>query len=117
MEVTFELSDQVVGIVLNEKVDVAKLQEIRKIIRDRIKKYSKVNLYLEDRFDNGITLKAFLKDFFQEVTQPDRVSKIAVVTDSKWFQIVTDFKDSFLLTKVQSFDKKDSMKAMNWVME
>lgn len=117
MEVTFELSDQVVGIVLEEKVDSSKLDQLRTIIKERIERYSGVSVYLEDRFDNGITLKAFMKDLFLEFREQDPVKKIAVVTDSKWFQIVSDFKNKFINTQVQSFDRKDSMKAMNWVME
>ena len=117
MEVTFEFSEKVLGIVLEEEVDSDKLKEIKELIGKRLTKNQEVNLYLEDRYNNGITLKAILKDLVYELTNYEPYVKIAVVTDKKSFRAVTEIKDVLLNIKVQSFELKDRVKAMNWVIE
>lgn len=117
MNTSFELSDNVIGVVLEEKMDREKLREIQKMVKDRLEKYSWVSLYLEDRYNKGATLNAFLEDMFQELSNSEPLLKIAVVTDRKRFKLLSAIKDSFLSSNVQSFDKKERMKAMNWLME
>ncbi len=117
MNTSFELSDNVIGVVLEDKMDKDKLQEIQKMVKDRLEKHSWVSLYLEDRYNKGTTLKAFLKDILYELSNSEPLLKIAVVTDKKRFKILTGIKDSFLTSNVQSFDKKQRTKAMNWLME
>lgn len=40
MNTSFELSDNVIGVVLEEKMDREKLREIQKMVKDRLEKYS-----------------------------------------------------------------------------
>lgn len=117
MEVTFEFSENVVGIVLEEEINSDKLKEIKELVGERVDKHSGVNLYLEDRYNNGITLKAVLKDLAFELTNCEPFLKIAVVTDKKLFRVVAEIKDILLNIKVQPFELKDRVKAMNWVIE
>lgn len=117
MNSSFELSDNVIGVVLEEKMDKKKVREIREMVKDRLEKFSWVSLYLEDRYDKGTTLKAFLKDFIYELSNSEPLLKIAVVTEKRRFKLLSGIKDSFLQSNVQSFDKKERTKAMNWLME
>ena len=117
METSFELSDNVIGVILEEKLDKRMLRDIRDLVEERIKKYTWVSLYLEDRHNKGTTLKAFLKDLFYECSNTEPLLKIAVVTDKKRFKLVTGLKDILLTSNVQSFDKKERTKAINWLME
>lgn len=117
MDVTFELSDQVIGIILKEEVDSSKIKEIKSLIEERLNVRKNIHLYLEDRLGNGMTLKAFFKDLVFEMKGPDPFSKIAVVTDSKWFQFLAELKEKLVTANVQAFESKDRIEAMNWVME
>lgn len=98
-------------------MDKEKLREIQRMVKERLEKYSWVSLYLEDRYDKGTTLKAFLDDITHELSNSEPLLKIAVVTDKKRFKFLSGIKDSFLKSNVQSFDKKERTKAMNWLME
>ncbi len=117
METTFELSDNVIGVVLEEKMDKERLRDIQSIVKERIEKYNWVSLYLEDRYGKGITLKAFLNDLLYELSNSEPLLKIAVVTSKKRFHFLTGIKDTLLTSNVQSFERKERTKAMNWLME
>jgi hypothetical protein len=117
METSFELSNNVVGVIFEEKLDNEKLKEIRKLVEERIEQYTWVSLYLEDRFNQGATLKAILEDLFYECSKTEPLLKVAVVTDKKRFRLVARVKDILLASNVQSFDRKDRTQAINWLME
>ncbi|GAB2765291.1 STAS/SEC14 domain-containing protein [Salinimicrobium soli] len=117
MKTTFEFSDDVFGVVLDEKLNTEKLKRIHEMLRERLQKCPKVSVYVEDQKNDGISLKAFLKDLAFELGNDDGMRKIAIVTDLKWFQLVTDLKNKLVETNIKSFDSQERMKAMNWVME
>lgn len=117
MKTTFEFSDNVVGIILEQKMDHDRLKQIQQMLQEKIEKYNKINVYLEDRHDDGITLKAVFKDLLFEMQQKNSLHKIAVVTDAKFFKLFTEVKKILVDAQVESFDKEERMKAMNWVMQ
>lgn len=117
MKTSFEFSDKVIGIVLEEKLDEETLAKIHELVEQRLEKYSEVSLYLEDRYGSGVTLKAFLKDLWYELSNTEPLFKVAVVTDKERFKLVAVLKDKLLSTNVQYFDRQERMAAMNWVMK
>ncbi len=117
MKTSFEFSDKVIGIVLEEKMDEETLGKIQEMVKQRLEKYSEVSLYLEDRYGSGLTLKAFLKDLWYELSNTEPLFKVAVVTDQQRFRLVTALKDKLLSTNVQYFDRDERVAAMNWIME
>lgn len=117
MKTSFEFSDKVIGIVLEEKLDEETLAKIHELVEQRLEKYSEVSLYLEDQYGSGVTLKAFLKDLWYELSNTEPLFKVAVVTDKERFKLVAVLKDKLLSTNVQYFDRQERMAAMNWVMK
>lgn len=117
MVTSFEFSDNVVGILLEEKLDADSLEEIQKDLKKRIKNHKDISLFLEDKNREGISLQAFLKELLFEFSHPEAFRKIAIVTDNKVFKILTEIKNVFVKTKVEVFGGKERIKAMNWMME
>lgn len=117
MNTSFELSDNVIGVVLEEKMDKEILRDIQSMVKDRMEKHEWVSLYLEDRYGKGTTLKAFLEDLFYELSNSEPLLKIAVITEKKRFKLLTGLKNILLSSNVQTFDRKERTKAMNWLME
>ncbi|MHA6279482.1 SpoIIAA family protein [Salinimicrobium sp. CAU 1759] len=117
MKTSFEFSDNVLGIILEHKMDHYNLKQIQQMLQEKIEKYNEINVYVEDRNNDGITLKAVFKDLLFEMKQKDSLRKIAVVTDAKLFQLFTEVKKMLVDAQVESFEKEERMKAMNWVME
>lgn len=117
MEITFEFSDNVLGIILEQKIDTENLKKIQRKLQEKIDKYNEIRVYLEDKNNDGITLKAALKDLSYEMSRKTAIKKIAVVTDARLFKLVSEIKEQLLDTKVEVFDKENRMRAMSWVME
>lgn len=117
MKTSFEFSDNVLGVILENKFDSENLQRIQKMLQEKIERFEKIRVYLEDRNSNGITLKAVFRDLAFEMKNKKSLQKIAVVTDAKFFQVVTEMKEILVDTEVETFDRENRIKAMNWVME
>lgn len=117
MKTSFEFSDNVLGIILEQKLDSEHLQQIQKMLQDKIDEFNQISVYLEDRNNDGITLMAVLKDLAFEMSHRRSLQKIAVVTDAKFFKMVTDMKEKLVGAEVESFDSEERMRAMNWVMQ
>lgn len=117
MKTTFEFSDNVLGIILEQRMDTEHLKQIQQMLQEKIDKHNEVRVYLEDKNNDGITLTAALKDLAFEMSRKTALKKIAVVTDARFFKLVSEIKEQLLDTEVESFGKENRMTAMNWVME
>ena len=117
MEASFQFSENVIGILLEEKLDQPKLLQIKEIIRERLDQFPGVRLYLEDKNNCGVDLSALLKDLMDETLKPQPLQKLAVVTDRKMTTAGAALKDIIVDCQVQSFPRKDRLKALNWVTE
>ena len=117
MEKSFEFAENVVGFMVKSEIDQEKIEEILEAVKQRIKKISPICLYLEDQNDDGASFGGFMEILSFHFSHSKDLDKIAVVTDDKLFQKSMDFKDLIVPAKVKTFDRKERMKAMNWVME
>ncbi|MGB7786713.1 MAG: STAS/SEC14 domain-containing protein [Salinimicrobium sp.] len=117
MKTSFEFSDNILGVILEKKIDSENIEDIQKMLEEKINRYKRVSIYLEDRHNDGITLMAVLKDLTFEVSRKGAFQKIAVVTDAKFFKLMTELKEKLVAAEVESFDREDRMRAMNWVMQ
>lgn len=118
MESFFEFGENVIGLVVNEKIDADKIEEIQEIIDQKMKMNSeRVSIYLEDKNKDGISIRALLKHIAYHLDQPEALQKVAVVTDSKWFEIVMEMKDLFTKSELLTFSTEQRIEAMNWIVE
>ncbi|HEY9184496.1 MAG TPA: STAS/SEC14 domain-containing protein [Salegentibacter sp.] len=116
MEETFAFANNVVGFIVNEEIDKNKMEDILAAIKDRLEVVSPICLYLEDTSDEGISIPAFLKTLEFHFSHPQDFEKIAVVTNDKLFKKSMELKNHLVLAKVKTFERKDRLNAMNWVI-
>ncbi len=117
MEKSFEFADNVVGFMVNKEIDQKKLEEILSQIKDRVEIVSPICLYVEDQSDEGISIGGFLKAIEFHFSHSKDLDKVAIVSDDKLFQKAMKMKDLLVPAKVKVFERKERLKAMNWVME
>lgn len=117
MKTIFEFSDNVLGILIKKEIDVQMIEEIEKMLKERMQKYSDVRVYVEDQEKNGISVKAVLKHLMFHFSDTASLRKLAVVTDASFFKAVMEIKGKLIGTDVETFDPEDRLKAMNWIME
>ena len=117
MEKSFEFAENVVGFMINAEIDQKKMEEILMVVKERIEKVTPICLYLEDQSQKGISFGAFMKTLAFHFSHGKDLEKIAIVTDDVVFQNSMEMKDVFVPAKVKSFDRKERLEAMNWVMQ
>lgn len=116
MENIYNLSENIVGINFESRIEKKDINNLRDILNDRIEKFGKVCLIIEDSKNESISMGALIKDFALEFTNHSKVQKIAIVSDDTWFRIIANIKSVFTSTSVESFKRKDRLEALEWIM-
>lgn len=118
MESFFEFGKNVVGVVIDQEIDEDMVEEIQNIIEERMgKNGNRISVYVEDKNNDGMSVKAVLKHLAYHIKQPEVLKKVAVVTDVKWVQMVMEMKDLFTESELETFPTEDRLLAMNWITE
>lgn len=117
MKKSFAFSQNVVGYLVKTEIDQEKMEEILSEVKNRIKVVTPICIYLEDESDDGISVRGFLKAIEFHFSHSKDIDKLAVVSDDKLTQKSMEMKDLIVPAKVKSFERRDRLKAMNWVME
>ncbi|MDN3595394.1 STAS/SEC14 domain-containing protein [Zunongwangia endophytica] len=114
---TFELSENVLGIIIDQRVSTQVMEEILAEIEERIKCNKKIRFFLEIKGGNKISLAAFWKDLNFKCKHDSDFRKVAVVTDIQWFKEITGLKDNFMEADIRAFNNEDRLRALNWITE
>ena len=117
MKKSFAFSQNVVGYLVKTEIDQEKMEEILSEVKNRIKVVTPICIYLEDESDDGISVRGFLKAIEFHFSHSKDIDKLAVVSDDKLTHKSMEMKDLIVPAKVKSFERRDRVKAMNWVME
>lgn len=117
MKNSFAFSDDVVGVLIDSEFNEEKVEQIKTLLEEKIQTGSPVSVYLEDECKQGITFLGYLKSLSFHLANPDAVRKVAIVTDLKWFRKSMEVKDLLIKSDLRTFDTKQRLEAMNWVME
>ncbi|WP_026914628.1 STAS/SEC14 domain-containing protein [Christiangramia portivictoriae] len=115
MLATFDLAGHVIGIIVNTDLTDQLLDEVILEIKARLEQYEQVNVYLELERGHEISFKALLKGINFKYLNADLFNKIAIVTDSIWFQKAVNVSDIFLNVEVRTYDIKDRLNAIQWI--
>jgi len=114
---TFELADNIVGIMIKSDVDLKVVDEVHAEILKRILEHKRINLYVEIESGVTISLPAVLKDLTFKFKNSDKFNKIAVVTDMNWLQNIMEIKDLMMDAEIESFNIENRLEAINWITE
>lgn len=114
---TFEFSDNIIGILIKNDLDVISIEEVHEAILERLKDHEKISLYVEIEAGVHFSAQAFIKDLVFKYKNAEKYRRIAVVTDLNWFQNMMEIKDLLMDAKVESFKIENRLKAINWIAE
>lgn len=117
MQKSFEFAENVVGFLVNKEIDQKKMEDILSDIRDRLEVVTPICLYVEDESDEGISIGGFLKAIEFHFSNSKDLEKIAIVSNNNFFKKSMEMKDFLVSAKVKCFERKERVKAMNWVIE
>ena len=111
---TFDLAGHVIGLIIDRDLTDKILDEIIAEIEMKLKVHEKINVFIELEKGRQITFKALLKGINYKYSNADHFDKIAIVTDSFWFQNAVNLSDIFLDADVRTYDLKMRLEAIQW---
>jgi hypothetical protein len=109
-------ADNVIGCVIDGKINAEDIEKISKEIDDKLKTHKKLRVYVEVKNLGGISLDAFFEDLKLGFRHFKNFDKKAVVTDKGWMMKVAPIVDKiFSSIEVKCFSFEDKDEAVKWV--
>ncbi|MUP47532.1 STAS/SEC14 domain-containing protein [Gramella sp. BOM4] len=115
MLASFDLAGHVIGLIIDRDLTDEMVNRIITEIEEKLKIYDRINVYIELEKGRHITLKGLLKGIKYKYSNSEYFDKIAIVTDSKSFQIAVDLSDTFLDVETRTYELKDRLEALQWI--
>lgn len=112
---SFELAGHIVGILVDKDVDKEYLDEVHRIVEEKLAANDKINLFCEIMPNNEVPLKLFFENIKFKFEHSDQINKLAMVTDLQWIRGIMDIDNFFVSTEVRSFELKDRLEAIQWI--
>ncbi|GHA24773.1 STAS/SEC14 domain-containing protein [Salinimicrobium marinum] len=114
---TFELADNVVGIIIDSDLDQELIERVQAKIRDKIDDYGEINIFFEIKRGTKFGFKAFLDQMTFNLNHTRSFRKIAVVSDLDWLRTSMFIKDIIVETNIRSFSNNERLEALAWIAE
>lgn len=112
---SFSLADNIIGFIIDGPYDEIAVEKIQSEVNEKLIIYDKVNLYLEDTINADISFKAILKSLPFKLKTGNRFDKVAIVTDRKWLQIISNLEKLFFNAEIRIFSGEDRLEAIQWI--
>ncbi|SRX53912.1 STAS/SEC14 domain-containing protein [Aequorivita sp. CIP111184] len=112
---TFSLADDIIGFIVDGPYDELAIEKIQAEVSEKLEIYDKVNLYLEDTVNADISFKAILKNLPFKVKTGNRFHKVAVVTDRRWLQVISNLEKLFFNAEIRIFSGQNRLEAIQWI--
>ncbi len=114
---TFELANNVVGLIINRDIEKGNLEEVHEIILKRISEFGKINIFCEIAKDKHIAFKCLMEELNFRHDNSNNIDKLAIVTDLTWLRGVMNINDFMVHTEIRSFEIKDRLEAIQWISD
>jgi hypothetical protein len=114
---TFELSNHVVGLIIDKDIEEGSFEEVHRIILERISEFGKINIFCEIAPKKNIPYKCFLEELKFKYENSKSIDKFAIVTDLTWLRAAMNINDLLVNTHIRPFKIKDRLEAIQWISE
>ncbi len=114
---TFELSNQVVGLIINRDIEKGNLETVHEIILNKINEFGKINIFCEIEKGHHIAFQCLLDELIFKFENSENINKFAIVTDLTWLRAVMNINDLMVNTSIHPYETKDRLEAIQWVSE
>jgi hypothetical protein len=112
---TFSLADNIIGFIVDGPYDEYAVEKIQSEVNEKLEVYEKVSLYIEDTVNADISLKAILKSLPFKIKTGNRFERVAVVTDRKWLQVISNLEKLFFNAELRLFSSHQRLEAIQWI--
>lgn len=112
---TFSLADNIIGFIIDGPYDEDAVDIIQADVNEKLEIYDKVSFYIEDTINADISIKAILKSLPFKIKTGNRFEKVAVVTDRKWIQVLSNLEKLFFNAEIRIFSTEQRLAAIQWI--
>ncbi|MDE1465292.1 STAS/SEC14 domain-containing protein [Spartinivicinus poritis] len=112
------ISDKVIAIEVDGKIEKIDVDRLVKVIDDKLKHHSQLNIFVEMKSFSGIALDALVEELKFALSHFKKFGKKAIVSDKTWIEKAVVISDKlFPSIEVQSFAPEEREKAIEWLAE
>lgn len=112
---SFSLSGNIIGFIIDGPYDEAIVKKIQTGISKKLEIYEKVNFYIEDTKGATISKRAILKSLPFKFKTRKRFEKVAIVTDRRWIQFLSNLEKFFFNVELKVFTCERRLDAIQWI--
>ncbi len=112
---SFTLADNIIGFIVDGPYDERALERIQTEVNEKLEVFNKLNFYIEDTVNADISLKTVVKSIPFKLKTGNRFDKVAVVTDRKWLQVVSNLEKLFFNAEIRIFSSHERLEAIQWI--
>src|SRR5690606_6870369 len=109
---TFSLDDNIIGFIIDGPYDEHAVEKIQTEVSEKLEIYDRVSFYIEDTINADISLKAILKSIPFKIKSGNRFGRVAVVTDRRWLQVISNVERLFLNAEIRIFTSQQRLEAI-----
>lgn len=114
---TFELSNHVVGLIIDKDIEKGNLEDIHEIILERISEFGKINIFCEIAKGHDVAFLCLIDELKFKYENSSNINKFAIVTDLTWLRAAMNINHLIVHTDIRPFEIKDRMQAIQWISE
>jgi len=114
---TFELAENVVGIIIDTDLDEELIERVQAKILNKIEGHGEISVFFEIKRGSKFGFKAFLEQMTFNLNHTSNFRKIAVVSDLDWLRNSMFIKDLIVPTDIKSFTNEERLTALAWIAE
>ncbi|MCB0464776.1 MAG: STAS/SEC14 domain-containing protein [Aequorivita sp.] len=112
---SFTLADNIIGFIVDGSYDDIAVEKIQAQVKEKLEIFDKLNLYIEDTVNADISLKAVMKSVPFKLKTGNRFERVAVVTDRKWLQVISNLEKLFFSAEIRIFSSQNRLEAIQWI--
>lgn len=108
-------SEEFIAIKFTEKVTKEDYNSLIPILKEKLEKYKKINLYWELENFEGWDAASFTRELQFDLKYASQFNKVAIVGESQWQKLISLLGNYLTQAQIKFFDKHKQLEAMNWV--
>lgn len=114
---SFSFSDNRIGFIIDGPYDEEAMEKIQFEITEKLKKFDKLNLYIEDTPNAEISLKSMIVKLPFKIKIGRHFTKVAIVSDRKGVHLIRAFERVFFSGEFRQFSSSRRLEAIKWISE
>ncbi len=111
----YDSDDDILAIRISEKLTARDYRDILPFVEGAIEKHGKINMLWKLEDFQGLTVSAAVEDFKSWIKYNRKISRIAVVGEKRWEELLIKVIDPFMSAEVNFFEPDDMERARLWL--